>query len=328
MNSLLSAFTLLLSLTAPAWCHPEAPFNDQIPSAATSFTMAKISEMMYNINSIESANQQITTEGLSLSATEFINYGCCTQALIATDDTESRIVVAYRWLYKENELLNALYKWQRRFSQRSQHTTHFGPRFYQDTTVTAVPVNVRVNHMFDTTLFNGFYEDVQEKVFELLRAKQGYEVIVTGHGLSGALATLSGAMLAHNLEPNAAGIKTTVVTFGQPLVGDHRFKIWATYTFENLSIWRFVLSDDPIPRNPAASAYYPMGHLIQLESSTFTFYYDQIEKDVYSGVPKSWFNHQLDQLSNHNMEHYLLYFKTNINAYPQDPDLSTFKSWV
>jgi len=49
-------------------------------------------------------------------------------------------------------------------------------------------------------------------------------VVITGHSLGGAMATLCAARLGNNAELKKLGAKVSLVTFGQPRVGDSNFK--------------------------------------------------------------------------------------------------------
>ena len=49
-------------------------------------------------------------------------------------------------------------------------------------------------------------------------------VVITGHSLGGAMATLCAARLGNSEEMKRLGVKTSLITFGQPRVGDGNFK--------------------------------------------------------------------------------------------------------
>ncbi|KAJ6440028.1 lipase [Purpureocillium lavendulum] len=69
-----------------------------------------------------------------------------------------------------------------------------------------------------------------------------YKVVITGHSLGGAVATLAGAYLRRQ------GLAADVYTFGSPRVGNDHFANWMTSQPGNQ--WRVTHRDDPVPRLP------------------------------------------------------------------------------
>ncbi|GJN85235.1 lipase [Purpureocillium lilacinum] len=69
-----------------------------------------------------------------------------------------------------------------------------------------------------------------------------YKVVIAGHSLGGAVATLAGAYLRRQ------GIAADVYTFGSPRVGNDHFANWMTS--QPGGQWRVTHRDDPVPRLP------------------------------------------------------------------------------
>ena len=96
-----------------------------------------------------------------------------------------------------------------------------------------------------------------------------------------------GAYLAAEEHPDK---QFTMITFGQPRVGNSGFRDW-TESLENFSQWRAVNEFDVIARTPYNwVGYKHAGHLIQLEEEDKTlFYYKQRGEGDYAGAPSIWF---------------------------------------
>ena len=81
----------------------------------------------------------------------------------------------------------------------------------------------------------------------------------------------------------------TMITFGQPRVGNTGFKEWAE-SLDNFAQWRVCNQKDLVPRALANSiGYYHAGHLVQLEEDKTYFYYDHDGEGDYAGAPGTWF---------------------------------------
>ena len=67
-------------------------------------------------------------------------------------------------------------------------------------------------------------ERVKRKIEEGGDVNAPPRVVITGHSLGGAMATLCAARLGNSEEMKRLGVKTSLITFGQPRVGDGNFK--------------------------------------------------------------------------------------------------------
>ena len=67
-------------------------------------------------------------------------------------------------------------------------------------------------------------ERVKRKIEEEGDVNAPPRVVITGHSLGGAMATLCAARLGNSEEMKRLGVKTSLITFGQPRVGDGNFK--------------------------------------------------------------------------------------------------------
>jgi hypothetical protein len=88
--------------------------------------------------------------------------------------------------------------------------------------------------------------------------------------------------------------KVTMVTFGQPRIGNEEFKTWTEMGLtSNLQQWRFVLDNDAVPRKFWRTiGFFHSGHLIHLEPDDpkATAYYRQSGDTElgFDGVPGRW----------------------------------------
>ena len=77
-----------------------------------------------------------------------------------------------------------------------------------------------------------------------------FEIVFTGHSLGGALATLAAVdFVSTSTDPMATAKKTSLITYGQPRVGDKGFAEYVDSLPWKEST-RVVRKSDPIPRSP------------------------------------------------------------------------------
>lgn len=112
------------------------------------------------------------------------------------------------------------------------------------------------------SVHDGFY-----RAFHLVRSRlemlleplaETRKLVLTGHSLGGALATIAAAEWAHKY-PIAS-----VYTFGQPRVGFASFRAYMTEHFDG-KFFRFVNADDIVPRVPPK--YVHVGRLVRFNSA-------------------------------------------------------------
>jgi hypothetical protein len=116
-------------------------------------------------------------------------------------------------------------------------------------------------------------------------------------------------------------VSVVLTTYGSPRVGNTKFKDWS-YNLRNLSAWRYVYQQDPIPRSNPLGIH--VGHLVQIESEKgkakvywrhdgCKAYSDKKEqatclsKKNYKAAGKGWYN---------------------INAYPSHHDMKKYEPYV
>jgi predicted lipase len=85
---------------------------------------------------------------------------------------------------------------------------------------------------------------------KLIQANPTYDIVVTGHSLGGASAT----MFAMQLYAEFNISKTKLITFGSPRVGDASFH--NLFTNSQVRHWRVTHGDDPVPHVPLESGGY------------------------------------------------------------------------
>ncbi|KAG0130382.1 Alpha/Beta hydrolase protein [Tuber indicum] len=95
---------------------------------------------------------------------------------------------------------------------------------------------------------SGFHEAMQEalpavvkSVEELRRENPGYTVVVVGHSLGGAIATLMAE------EIRRGGVEVDLYTFGAPRIGNEEL---STFISKSGTNFRVTHTDDPVPRLP------------------------------------------------------------------------------
>ncbi|XWW93385.1 hypothetical protein V2A60_001318 [Cordyceps javanica] len=79
-------------------------------------------------------------------------------------------------------------------------------------------------------------------IAEGLRANPNYKLVITGHSLGGAVATLAGAYLRRS------GFRAAIYTFGTPRVGNDVFANFSNR--QRGGLFRITHIDDPVPRLP------------------------------------------------------------------------------
>lgn len=258
-----------------------SPFGDTFPDKFKAFTMIGLSYHIYDI--VEGGGNFV--EALSiLDVTPHYYYEgpSSTEALIVTSNNEVDKYVALVF----------------RGTEDATDAVVDADVFQDPMPAITVPDDVYVHSGFKRVLYDDVYgEDTNETMLSYQKIEQELmkvvndetfnlngEIYITGHSLGGALAQLFGAYLATQYPDK----QFTMITFGQPRVGNDGFKNWAE-SLDNFAQWRAVNEDDPVPRGPANTMnYYHAGHLIQLEEDETIFYYEQDGEGDYAGAPGTW----------------------------------------
>lgn len=99
---------------------------------------------------------------------------------------------------------------------------------------------------------------IQQSVTKILALHpECQEVVVTGHSLGAAMASL---LLANNTAAPAISfghlVRRPIYTFGQPRVGNKAYANWMRKIFPKNDWYRVVHHDDPVPHLPTASMGY------------------------------------------------------------------------
>lgn len=150
--------------------------------------------------------------------------------------------------------------------------------------------------------------------WEKVSEKKGQKLpplLITGHSLGGALATMAAASL-HENGIDVAGL----YTFGQPRVGDLRFTRQLNRNLEN-KVFRFVNNNDVVPHIPPPfSLRNPLrlyGHLGTVRyfnsKGLLIANYKAINRllDSLFGFSKSLFESSFDLIADHGMPYYISY---------------------
>ena len=126
----------------------------------------------------------------------------------------------------------------------------------------------------DMYIHSGFYKCLLEynlffrildNIKNLIREFPEYEIIVTGHSLGGALATLCGYLLTYYLNVNI-----TVISFASPRVGNKKFA--EDYNNKkNLRHFRFVNGKDIVTAVPYI-CYYHVGNCVKINKNSILDY--------------------------------------------------------
>lgn len=160
------------------------------------------------------------------------------------------------------------------------------------------------------------WADIEKPVLERLEFWRNHNngrplppLLITGHSLGGALATMATASLLEN------GFKVAgLYTFGQPRVGDRTF-IQQLEDHPLLKVYRFVNNNDVVPhvpppfslRNPTR-LYSHLGAVQYFNSKGFLVAnYKAIYRvfDGLVGLAKSLFESGFDLISDHSMSYYI-----------------------
>ena len=99
--------------------------------------------------------------------------------------------------------------------------------------------------------FIKYYETVERDIRSLMvkSSMNLRQLVVTGHSLGGAVATIAAALLAHEF----SSFRVTCITFGSPRVGDRPFREWySTYVANS---FRFVNANDIVVHAPHSHKY-------------------------------------------------------------------------
>ncbi len=105
--------------------------------------------------------------------------------------------------------------------------------------------------------FLGAFQAVESRLRSALLSSEGKRVILTGHSLGGAIATVMAAEWQGFLAP------AMVVTFGQPAVGKGAFRMFYQQYYAG-KFFRFVNDDDIVPRVPPG--YEHVGRLLHFDA--------------------------------------------------------------
>ena len=125
-------------------------------------------------------------------------------------------------------------------------------------------VNVHSGFLSQLTT-NDVYNTLVNTIKTLLSDHPDYEICVTGHSLGGALSTLFGFMISHEVDN-----KVTVTSFASPRVGDWDWKK-AFEAKSNLYHYRVTNQRDAVTAVPMIK-YYHVGNNIQLKDDKFELF--------------------------------------------------------
>lgn len=126
--------------------------------------------------------------------------------------------------------------------------------------------------------FASVYSQCSSTILDAIRRSSSARVIVTGHSLGGALATLCAADIK-----GALGLTTAVYTFASPRVGDPAFA--RRYNDECPDTWRVVNTEDLITNVPPSTSALEARHRGFLDGLLHVF--DRLP------LLSSWVRHRL-----------------------------------
>lgn len=149
-------------------------------------------------------------------------------------------------------------------------------------------------------IHNGFlksYESVEPQINSILFGDYpGYDIVICGHSLGGALATICGASLP-------VDNKISVVTFGSPRVGNN--KLVKIFNLKVGQYYRFVHHSDIVPMVPKIN-YKHAGKEIRLDSDGDEISYFNVWKRLLYWIKgKGKFNIALFSIEDHFMDGYI-----------------------
>jgi triacylglycerol lipase len=145
--------------------------------------------------------------------------------------------------------------------------------------------------------FTELYETVRDTILAALRLLPRWkQLLVTGHSLGAALATLA----ALDLAVHAGFLNLAMVNFGSPRVGDSQFA--TAYDGIVGASWRMANLFDPVIHVPPERAKLPF--------SQETVEYQHVQQEVLLWLPTK------NVLQNHDMQTYLSAFRQDDAAQP------------
>ncbi|CAJ0871116.1 8252_t:CDS:2 [Entrophospora sp. SA101] len=150
-----------------------------------------------------------------------------TQVFIAKDSTSKQLIVSYRGTV--------------RTSFRNILT---------DGSLVLRPYPPAPNAKVHTGFFKAFLEsrkDVIEEVTNFMETNPDFKVVLTGHSLGGAIATLTALDLVQNNKKLVSEENLFIFTYGLPRIGNQEF---ANFVDSQLKLNRIVNFEDAVPRLP------------------------------------------------------------------------------
>ncbi|GLC42478.1 hypothetical protein PLESTB_001102700 [Pleodorina starrii] len=200
-------------------------------------------------------------------------------AFVENEETDTQV-----WLYRNVELREAVVafrgteqiKWKDIATDLNLTPCSLNPERLDDNA--GLPFAARIfravsgatqNQMMVHKGFLDAYDSVRRTVFSLLDEITGsgekgdnWRVLVTGHSLGGALATLAAYELAERRTPARAVQAISLYTYGAPRVGNKAF----AEEFDRLvpDAWRVSNINDIIPSVPRLMGYCHVGHAVRL----------------------------------------------------------------
>jgi triacylglycerol lipase len=142
------------------------------------------------------------------------------------------------------------------------------------------------------------YDSVKNEVNSLLEDQtySGYDIVVCGHSLGGALATLCAIYLP-------LVNKVSCVTFGSPRVGNDKFvKIFSN---RKIDYFRFIHDNDAVPMVPSVN-YKHCGNQIRLDDNGKEIGYMNLWKRIIYWIKgKQKLNFDLFSIKDHFMDNYI-----------------------
>ncbi|MEI6428489.1 MAG: lipase family protein [Pseudanabaena sp. ELA607] len=162
---------------------------------------------------------------------------------------------------------------------------------------------------------SGFYEGllvvweaVKDKITELRQQEQS--ILLTGHSLGAALATLATAQLKEDMDIIANGL----YTFGSPRVGGKDFREYFNNSFADRA-FRLVNNNDAVTRfPPRINGYAHTGQFLYFDTDGDLHqeisFWDEFKESV-KGIAEDVGKIGLDMIKDHDMEKYKNYVLQN-----------------